>query len=232
MKLSSVSFSWPDGPRIAADFSLSIAPGSITVLVGASGCGKSTILRLLAGLLTPDAGRVTAPLSSRAFVFQSPNLLPWLSALDNVALPLKLSGLDVTSRREQAHEALGRVGLADAASSLPSALSGGMRMRVSLARALVTQPALLLMDEPFSSLDALTRRQMHTEFLSLTESLSTTVVMVTHDLEEAVLLGDRVVVLAGQPVTIAQDTAPTTPRPRDRHAPEVVAMVSALEGAL
>ena len=93
MKLSSVSFSWPDGPRIAADFSLSIAPGSITVLVGASGCGKSTILRLLAGLLTPDSGRVIAPLSSRGFVFQSPNLLPWLSALDNVALPLKLSGL-------------------------------------------------------------------------------------------------------------------------------------------
>ncbi len=232
MKLRGASFSWPDGPCIASDLSLSIEPGSLTALVGASGCGKSTILRLLAGLITPDSGTVTAPLSSRAFVFQSPNLLPWLSALDNVALPLKLSGVDADARRGQAREALERVGLAEAASSLPRALSGGMRMRVSLARALVTQPALLLMDEPFSSLDALTRRQMHAEFLSLTESLSTTVVMVTHDLEEAVLLCDRVVVLAGQPVTVAADTPLTTPRPRDRHAPDVVAQVAALERAL
>ncbi|MFT5683098.1 MAG: NitT/TauT family transport system ATP-binding protein [Myxococcota bacterium] len=232
MRLDSVSFTWPDGPCIAEDFSLRIEPGSITALVGASGCGKSTVLRLLAGLIAPDSGTVTAPRSSRAFVFQSPNLLPWLSALDNVALPLKLEGISAASRREQAREALERVGLSDAAASLPRALSGGMRMRVSLARALVTRPELLLMDEPFSSLDALTRRQMHAEFLALWESLSATVVMVTHDLEEAALLCDRVVVLSGQPVTIAADNLITAPRPRDRHAPDLVAQVAVLEGAL
>jgi NitT/TauT family transport system ATP-binding protein len=232
MQLTGVSFSWPDGTAIAADLSLTIEPGGITGLVGASGCGKSTILRLLAGLLKPTAGSVSAPTDSRSFVFQSPNLLPWLSAADNVALPLKLQGIDRTARRERAREALARVGLSEAADVLPRALSGGMRMRVSLARALVTEPELLLLDEPFSALDALTRRQMHQEFLRLWAQLSATVVMVTHDLEEAVLLCDRVVVLAGRPLRLAADTPITAPRPRDRHAPALVGQVAALEAAL
>ena len=232
MQLSSVSFAWPDGPSIVSDLSLEIAPGSFTALVGASGCGKSTLLRLFAGLLTPDRGSVTAPAASRAFVFQSANLLPWLSVTDNVALPLKLQGIDAATRRARAQKALARVGLSEAAAALPQALSGGMKMRVSLARALVNQPDLLLMDEPFSALDALTRKQMHQEFLALWQTLSATVLMVTHDLEEAVLLCDRVVVLAGRPLRIAVDAPISVPRPRRRHDPDLVDQVAILEAAL
>lgn len=232
MQLSRVSFSWPDGPSLVSDLSLDITPGSFTALVGASGCGKSTLLRLFAGLLTPESGTVTAPATSRAFVFQSANLLPWLSVTDNVALPLKLQGVDAPSRRERALEALERVGLSDAAAALPQALSGGMKMRVSLARALVTQPDLLLMDEPFSALDALTRKQMHQEFLALWQTLSATVLMVTHDLEEAVMLCDRVVVLAGRPLQIAVDASISAPRPRSRHDPILIEQVTTLEAAL
>ena len=232
MQLSSVSFAWPDGPSIVSDLSLEIAPGSFTALVGASGCGKSTLLRLFAGLLTPDRGSVTAPAASRAFVFQSANLLPWLSVTDNVALPLKLQGIDAATRRARAQKALARVGLSEAAAALPQALSGGMKMRVSLARALVNQPDLLLMDEPFSALDALTRKQMHQEFLALWQTLSATVLMVTHDLEEAVLLCDRVVVLAGRPLRIAVDAPISVPRPRRRHDPDLVDQGAILEAAL
>ena len=232
MQLSRVSYSWPEGPSIVEDLSLAIAPGSFTALVGASGCGKSTLLRLFAGLLTPERGTVTAPATSRAFVFQSANLLPWLSVTDNVALPLKLQGIDAAVRRNRALKALERVGLSEAAAALPRALSGGMKMRVSLARALVVQPDLLLMDEPFSALDALTRKQMHQEFLALWQTLSATVLMVTHDLEEAALLCDRVVVLAGRPLHIAIDAPISVPRPRRRHDPALVAQVATLEAAL
>lgn len=232
MRLVSLSFAWPGGPALLDGLSLSVAAGSITTLVGTSGCGKSTVLRLVAGLLTPTAGHVEGQQGARAFVFQSPNLLPWLTVRDNVALPLRLHGVPRLERRQRAEEALARVGLTEAIGALPQALSGGMKMRVSLARALVTRPDVLLLDEPFSALDALTRRRMHAEFLALWDSLGCTALMVTHDLEEAVLLSDRVIALAGCPLTAAADETIDAPRPRDRHDPALVAVAARLEARL
>ena len=234
MRFEAIQFGWPGQAQVplVADFTLSVSPGSVTTLVGASGSGKSTLLRLAAGLLRPSAGAIHGLPEDVAFVFQSPNLLPWRSVRDNVALPLQLRGAARADRNQQADAVLARVGLAEVAEQLPGALSGGMRMRVSLARALVTRPALMLMDEPFSALDALTRRQMHQEFLSLWAETGLTVLLVTHDLEEAVVLSDRVVVVAGRPLGIARDEAIDLPRPRGRHDAAVVARVAALEAAL
>ncbi|MEL6346578.1 MAG: ABC transporter ATP-binding protein [Myxococcota bacterium] len=233
MKFDAVHFQWPAGPTILTDFSLDIHRGSITAIVGASGSGKSTILRLAAGLLSPGQGDIRGvPDAGLAFVFQSPNLLPWMSLRDNVALPLTLQRLPPADRRTRADGALAEADLSDVADQLPQALSGGMQMRASLARALITRPELLLMDEPFSALDALTRRRMRAWFLSIWQQTRQTVLMVTHDLEEAILLSDRVVVVAERPLVIAHDQAVTLPRPRDRHDPELIAMVHTLEGAL
>ncbi|MFT4974919.1 MAG: NitT/TauT family transport system ATP-binding protein [Myxococcota bacterium] len=233
MRFEDVSFSWPDGTPLLAGLSLSLEAGTITALVGPSGCGKSTVLRLAAALLSPTAGAITG-LSEEgvAFVFQSPNLLPWRSVRDNVALPLQLRGVASAKRRQRTDDVLGRVGLSEAADALPAALSGGMRMRASLARALVTEPSVLLMDEPFSALDTFTRRQMHAEFLGLWQRTDLTVLFVTHDLEEAVQLADRVVVIAGQPVTVIRDVSVALPRPRPRRDPALLSLVTALEQAL
>lgn len=211
VRLVDAGFAWPGSAPVIAALNLEVPPGQLIALLGPSGCGKSTLLRLAAGLLAPTQGRVEVGAGDRAFVFQRPNLLPWRRVWDNVALPLALRG-PVDAARVDA--ALARVGLREAAQRWPHELSGGMQMRASLARALVTTPSLMLLDEPFSALDALTRARIHQEFLTLWGALAFTALLVTHDPDEAVLLADRVVVLRGPPLAVALDVPVPLPRPR------------------
>jgi NitT/TauT family transport system ATP-binding protein len=221
------------GPPLLERFSLDIAPGESVAIVGPSGCGKSTLLRLLAGLLQPWAGSVRAgDPAGRAMVFQQPTLLPWRTVADNVALPLVLRGEPEGGRVAQA---LAEVGLSAAASALPRTLSGGMAMRASLARAIVTAPSLLLLDEPFGALDALTRRRVQAAFVEAWEARGATVLLVTHDLDEAAALCDRVVLVGGRPLRVVADAAVPGQRPRGphrRHDAGVASVVSALERSL
>ena len=182
-------------------FDLALHPGEITALVGPSGCGKSTALRLLAGLERPSRGMVerTPGRGETAVVFQAPTLMPWASARSNVALPLTLSGVAPAVARARATTALARVGLAEAAGLKPGQLSGGMAMRVSLARALVTDPKLLLLDEPFAALDEITRRSLADDVLALWAETRAAMVFVTHSVEEAVYMAHRVVVMSPSP---------------------------------
>ena len=198
---------------------LSVAPGEIVALVGASGAGKSTILRLLAGLERPTEGRSTrsAGPGRTGFVFQAPTLMPWADARTNVALPLELSGTAPADARRRADEALSAVGLGDRLAARPRQLSGGMAMRVSLARALVTEPDLLLLDEPFAALDSITRRGLIEDLHRLwaVRSPRPAIVFVTHDVEEAVYLADRALVLDAATGRIAaeQGLPGSLPRP-------------------
>lgn len=187
------------GRRALGPFSLALEPGTITALVGPSGCGKSTALRLLAGLEAPNSGVVTRTpgRGETSVVFQDATLMPWACALANVALPLRLAGAADTESR--AREALAQVGLAEAGRMKPAQLSGGMAMRVSLARALVTAPRLLLLDEPFAALDEITRRQLADDIHRLWAISRPAVVFVTHNVEEAVYMADRVVVMTTGP---------------------------------
>jgi len=180
---------------------LSIDSGEFLALLGPSGCGKSTLLRIIARLSPPDAGRiVTDPGDFQtAFVFQDAHLLPWRNVLDNAALPLELMGAGREERRAKARILLNQVGLSEAESRYPSQLSGGMRMRVSLARALITEPRLLLMDEPFAALDALTRRTCQDELLQLWAETRFTVLFVTHSIAEAIKIGNRILLLSPHP---------------------------------
>ena len=227
-ELVGLSFSWPDGTPLATALDLEMSDGCLTALVGASGCGKSTVLRLLAGLLQPQAGRVERPAGGVGFVFQSPTLLPWRTVEQNVALPQELGGAAAMS----VAEALKLVELSEHANKRPGQLSGGQQMRVSLARALRADPSLLLLDEPFAALDALTRRRLQNQFAALQTRLGRTVVLVTHDLDEAVLLADRVVVLSGPPTQVVLDVTVDVPRPRTVHDPAVGALVQRLEASL
>lgn len=197
-------------------FSLALAAGEIVALVGPSGCGKSTALRLLAGLEAPQKGQVRrgARPGETAVVFQSPTLAPWLTAQSNVALPLELSGVSKREARERADAALARVGLSGREAARPAQLSGGMAMRVSLARALVTSPRLLLLDEPFAALDEITRAGMRYLLLDVWTRTGATCLFVTHSIEEAVLLSDRVAVMTPRPGRIAHVETITLPRPR------------------
>lgn len=200
------------------DMNLSVAPGQFISLVGPSGCGKSTVLRLLAGLEQPSQGHLDRPKLDRpdqlAYVFQEPALLPWATVTDNVALPLKLGGQSPRQRREAVADVLARVGLSEFGGAYPRELSGGMRMRVSIARALVTQPQILLMDEPFGALDEITRTQLNEELLELWQRQRWTVVFVTHNLYEAVYLSSRVVVMATQPGRSIAEIPIELPYPR------------------
>jgi len=193
------------------DVSLDIAPADFVALLGPSGCGKSTLLRLIAGLDRPDAGRLTwdaghAPTPGEiGFVFQDATLLPWASAADNVFLPLRLRGMTRRQATPQVNDALQRVGLAGFEMARPRQLSGGMRMRVSIARALVTRPRLLLMDEPFAALDEFTRHRLQEDLLTLWQELGCTVVFVTHSIYEAAFLARRIVLLTPRPGRIDQE---------------------------
>jgi NitT/TauT family transport system ATP-binding protein len=204
------------GRRALGPFNLALDPGEIVALVGPSGCGKSTALRLLAGLEAPTRGTVvrTPGRGETAVVFQAPTLMPWASACANVALPVELAGASKSDARAQAQAALARVGLANAAQLKPAQLSGGMAMRVSLARALVTAPKLLLLDEPFAALDEITRRHLADDVLTLWAQAKPAIIFVTHNVEEAVYMAARVVVMSQGPGRIAGETKVEAPLPR------------------
>ena len=202
--------------RALGPIDLDLAPGAIVALVGPSGCGKSTALRLLAGLEAPTRGTVTraAGKGETSVVFQAPTLAPWMSAAANVALPLELAGTPKAQARAQAVDALARVGLKGAENARPAQLSGGMAMRAALARALVTRPRLLLLDEPFAALDEITRRALADDVLALAAELNPAVVFVTHNVEEAVYMAGRVVVMSAGPGRIAGEVAVEGPTVR------------------
>ena len=215
---------------------LAVGQGEFLAIVGPSGCGKSTLLRLIAGLLAPSAGsvalfgaRVTRPQTRLGIVFQSPVLLEWRTILDNVLLQLELRGEDPKPRRARALELLRSVGLAEFADRYPRELSGGMRQRASIVRALIHDPPLLLMDEPFGALDALTREQMRVDLEALWLATRKTVVFITHSIDEAVLLADRVIVMSARPGRIAREMRIDLPRPRGLEARRAPAFTEATE---
>ena len=214
--LEAVEVDYPGRGRALGPFDFRLGAGEIVALVGPSGCGKSTALRLLAGLEPPTRGRAVraAGRGETAVVFQSPTLAPWLSAAANVALPLELAGAPRASARARAIEALARVGLAGAQAARPAQLSGGMAMRAALARALVTAPKVLLLDEPFAALDEITRRQLADDVLALWAVQRPAIVFVTHNVEEAVYMAGRVVVMTPGPGRVAGALAVEGPAPR------------------
>ncbi len=202
--------------RIAEDFSLEIGSGEFVCLLGASGSGKSTILRLIAGFEKPTGGKVNVKTTgATSFVFQEPQLLPWRSVLKNVLLPLELKGEDQTAALKKAGEILDWVGLKEALPKFPHQLSGGMKMRVSLARALVSEPKLLLMDEPFSALDENTRHLLQEELREIWQKSKMTIVFVTHSISEAAFLSERAVLLKGDPMRVILDQSISYDPPRN-----------------
>jgi ABC-type nitrate/sulfonate/bicarbonate transport system ATPase subunit len=227
------SFQDEDGERLVAldGLELTVAPREVIAIIGPNGCGKSTLLRVVGGLLAVDAGvveiegrPVSGPDVSTGFVFQEPRLLPWRDALSNVAYPLELVGRPRADRERRAHELLRLVGLGGFASARPFQLSGGMRQRVAIARALALGPSVLLLDEPFSALDALTRERFDIELMKVWERTSTTVLLVTHSIPEAVLLADRTIVLSRRPGRIVGEVQAPLGRPRslrDLTSPEL-----------
>ena len=204
-----------------ASTTLTIPTGQVAAIVGPSGSGKSTLLRLISGLLPADTGSVTlngtpvtGPDERVGLVFQEPRLLPWRTAIDNVAYPLELRGEPKPARLARARELLALVGLRGFESARPTQLSGGMAQRVAMARALALDPPVLLLDEPFGALDALTRDRLDAELLGLWERIGTTIVLVTHSISEAVFLADRVLVLSARPGRVVADIPVLLPRPR------------------
>lgn len=218
LALQDVSFAYPGAAPVVDDITLDLAAGEIHCLVGRSGCGKTTLLKLAAGLLPPSAGRIllrgSPPLDPKqvGFVFQAPTLLEWLSVRDNVLLPVSLQRRPASADARAANNLLDRLGLAGHAERYPRQLSGGQQSRVALARALLLGPPLLLLDEPFAALDALTREELQRDLQALTETQATTVLFVTHDVGEAVFLGDRVSVLAQGRLVRTIDSPPGAQR--------------------
>jgi NitT/TauT family transport system ATP-binding protein len=217
-----VDYATPEGSlRAVEGVDLAVAPGEFVAALGPSGCGKSTILRVLAGLLGPSEGRaeiagtaVTGARRDVGVVFQDPTLLPWKTVMENVCLPGRIMGLDPVRYRERARELLELVGLAPFGGYHPHQLSGGMRQRVGIARGLLHDPAVLLMDEPFGALDAMTREQMNVEILRIWSATGKTVLFITHSIPEAVFLADRIVVLTARPGRVAEILTNDLPRPR------------------
>jgi NitT/TauT family transport system ATP-binding protein len=225
IELRDVSVAFPAAPGerlVALDaLDLVVEPGQIVALIGPNGSGKSTLLRVVAGLLRPDRGEATldgrpidGPDPRVGLVFQEPRLLAWRTTAANVAYPLELAGMDRARSRARVAELLETVGLVAAADQIPSQLSGGMRQRAALARTLALHPEVLLLDEPFSALDELTRERLNLELLAITAGTPTTVLLVTHSVQEAIFLADRVVVLSPRPGRVVADIAVDLPRPR------------------
>ncbi len=221
IQFNNLSKRFGDGPLVLDSLDLQVAKGEFISLIGPSGCGKSTVLRLLSGLLEKSEGEIIvdgmAPKNAREesfFVFQEPNLLPWLRVRQNVEVPLKIAGIPRDQRREKALHMIKLVGLEDAERKYPWQLSGGMKMRVSIARALTTSPRLLLLDEPFGALDEMTRDRLNEELLLIREQDPFTAFFVTHSVAEAVFLSTRVVVLSANPGRIADIIEIDFPYPR------------------
>lgn len=211
------------------DVSFQVEPGEFVTVIGPSGCGKTTLVRLVGGLERPTSGRVsvdgnpvTGPGPDRAMVFQEYHLFPWLTVRENVGFGLVEQGLSESERRNRVASMLELVGLSDRADAYPKALSGGMKQRVGLARALAVDPAILLMDEPFGSVDAQTRRHLQRELLEIRAETGKTILFVTHDIEEAVALSDRILVMRGSPGRVREQLQIDLPRPRDRTDPAFV----------
>src|SRR5713226_258975 len=223
LRLDRVGKTYPSGVRALDGISTEVAPGEILVVIGGSGCGKSTMLRAISGLDTPTQGRVlldgmaiTSPHEQIGIVFQEPRLLPWLRVADNVGF-----GLEHYPREEKTKRvagALDRVGLREKARMWPRELSGGQAQRVAIVRALVPRPEVLLLDEPFSALDAFTRADLQDHLLDLWADSKPTLVMVTHDVEEAIVLADRVMVMRPHPGRVHEEIPCDLPRPRDRQS--------------
>lgn len=224
VEVLSAEKTYPNGTQALLAVDLTIQEGEFVTLLGPSGCGKSTLLKMVAGLLEPTDGRLhlwrkpVAQLAKSskkmAFVFQSPTLMPWASVQTNVRLPLDLAGLPRKEGDSRVTETLALVGLSKFAAALPRALSGGMQMRVSIARGLVTQPDLLLMDEPFGALDEITRHKLDADLLDLWRKKKLTVIFVTHSIHEAVFLSTRVVMMAARPGRVVEDFHIAEPYPR------------------
>jgi NitT/TauT family transport system ATP-binding protein len=226
------------------DVSLDVAPGEFVSLIGPSGCGKSTLLRLVADILAPTAGTIhidgASPREARkdraySFVFQNPVLFPWLTLRENVEFGLKIVGSGKRERAAEAEAMIRLVGLAGFEAAYPSQLSGGMRQRAAIARALTMRPRLLLMDEPFGALDEITRERMNFELLRILEQTGAAVLFVTHSIDEAVILSDRIVVMSPRPGRIEEVVPIDLPRPRSpatRYAPEFVATAHAVRRSL
>jgi NitT/TauT family transport system ATP-binding protein len=236
IEAKNVSRTFSGGVQAVGDISLSIAHGEFVSLLGPSGCGKSTLLRLIAGLDRPTAGTISIPKNPKlAYVFQDAHLLPWRNVIRNVALPLELAGVGATDRRDKAMAAIEQVELSDAVDRYPAQLSGGMRMRVSLARAMVTDPQLLLLDEPFAALDEITRQRLDEQLRQLWQSRGMTVLFVTHSTAEAVFLADRAIVMSPRPGRIILDRAIRLPAERNamlRGTPEFAEQTHDLYAAL
>ena len=224
VQVLSAEKTYPNGTQALLPVDLTIEEGEFVTLLGPSGCGKSTLLKMVAGLLEPTDGRLqlwhkhVAQLDESgkkmAFVFQSPTLMPWASVQTNVRLPLDLAGVPRQEADGRVAEALALVGLSKFATALPRALSGGMQMRVSIARGLVTQPDLLLMDEPFGALDEITRHKLDADLLDLWRKKKLTVIFVTHSIHEAVFLSSRVVMMAARPGRVVEEFTIDAPYPR------------------
>ena len=201
------------------DMNLSVNSGDFISLLGPSGCGKSTALRLIAGLSTPSAGRITwaggQSENDLGVVFQEPTLMPWATVAQNVWLPFRLKGKSYASVKDDILEALRLVGLEKFLEAYPRELSGGMKMRVSIARAMVTKPRLILMDEPFAALDEITRFRLNNDLLTLKSKIGCTVIFVTHSVFESVFLSDRIVVMAARPGRVIREVTVDAPYPRD-----------------
>lgn len=219
--LDHVGKTYPNGVHALESFSARILPGEIVAIIGGSGCGKSTLLRAISGLdrattgsVTLDTVSITAPNEKVGIIFQEPRLLPWLSVADNTGFGL--GHLPSAERQRRIARALARVGLADKAGAWPRELSGGQAQRVAIARALVPSPEVLLLDEPFSALDAFTRADLQDHLLDLWADTKPTLVLVTHDVDEAVVLADRVIVMRPRPGRLFEEIRVDLTRPRDR----------------
>jgi NitT/TauT family transport system ATP-binding protein len=217
VSLRGVSKTFDSGTQAIAALDLDVRAGEFLSLVGPSGCGKSTALRIVADLIAPTTGGVTWPGGKPeiGFVFQEPTLMPWRNALDNARLPLELKGVSHGDAEARSRQALARVGLGDFEKAYPRELSGGMKMRVSIARAIAAHPKLLLMDEPFAALDELTRQSLNDDLLKLAREDGITVIFVTHSVYESAYLSDRVVVMTPRPGRIAADITLSPPPKRD-----------------
>lgn len=244
IRLDGVSKTFPSvrGPLpVLENIGFSVRDGGVVALLGPSGCGKSTLLHIIAGLIAPDHGEVAlngipvarfAAWPAVGYLFQDDRLLPWRSARRNVEFGLEAGPMPKRERRRRAEAALALVGLDSFAAAFPYQLSGGMRARVALARTLVREPRILLMDEPFSKLDALTRAQMHGELLRLQAQFGISILFVTHDVEEAVMLAETVIVLAPRPGRIRERVPLDLPFPRDPTSPAGVAVLRDLKTLL